>query len=229
MDTPKECFVKAWGIGYVEPWGCHGVPLNDFVKMTIAPFCNKEHVALEVGCGRGIWTANCLSPNFKRVVCLDVIPKSDWIAKLPNVEYVELPDRNFSCLGVEDDSIDFVWSYGCFCHLTMDAVREYLRSLFKKAKSGANLVIMFGNWIRNPHTKGCDKDAIYSPEQCPWFYQDLELVQQAVKEAGFIDFKDMLPDFRDTIAHFKKPIGSVILPSGQITELEQNTECFIGP
>lgn len=200
MDTPKDCFIKAWGIGYVEQWP-YPLPINDFVKTTIAPFCNKQHVALEIGCGRGVWTANCLSPNFQKVICLDVIPKSDWIASLPNVEYVELPDRNFSCLGVEDNSIDFVWSFGCFCHLSMDAVREYLKSLFKKVKVGADLVCMFGNWPKHPF----NRNVVYTPDQCPWFYQDLELVQQAVKSAGFVDFKDMLPGFRDTIAHFKKP------------------------
>jgi len=200
MDTPKDCFIKAWGIGYVEQWP-YATPVNDFVKTTIAPFCNKQHVALEVGCGRGVWTQNCLSSNFKKVICLDVIPKSDWIASLPNVEYIELPDRNFTCLGVEDDSIDFVWSFGCFCHLSMDAVREYLKSLFKKTKSGANLVIMFGNWPKHPF----NRNVVYAPDQCPWFYQDLELVQQAMEDAGFVDFKDMIPDFRDTIAHFKKP------------------------
>jgi hypothetical protein len=147
----------------------------------------------------------CLSPGFRKVTCLDVIPKSDWIASLPNVEYVELPDRDFSCFGVVDGSIDFVWSFGCLCHLSMDAVREYLKNLFQKAKSGANLVCMFGNWPRHPSLKHVDRNATYPPESCPWFYQDLELVQRAVEDAGFVDFKDVFPDLRDTVAHFKKP------------------------
>jgi SAM-dependent methyltransferase len=210
MDTPKDCFIKAWGIGYVEQWP-YTMPVSDFIKTTVTPFCNKQHVALEVGCGRGVWTQNCLSPNFKKVICLDVIPKSDWIAQLPNVEYIELPDRNFSCLGVADNSVDFVWSFGCFCHLTMDAVREYLKSLFRVTKRGANLVCMFGNWQKHPNLIQVDKGAVFPPDQCPWFYQDLELVKQAILDAGFMDFVDLVPEVRDTIVHFKKPPSGVIL------------------
>ena len=203
MDTPKECFIKQWGTGYVQSWG-YALPFADFENAALKPFFNKEHVAIEIGCGRGIWTKEHLSPNFKKVICLDVIPRSDWLASLPNVEYVELPDRNFSCYGVEDDSIDFAWSFGCFCHLSMDAVREYLKSLYKKMKIGANAALMFGNWPRHPEHKSLPKDASWSPEQCPWFYQDLDLVGRAIADAGFVEFRDLLPTFRETMAYFKK-------------------------
>ena len=203
QDTAKEHFITTWQNGYYDNWA-HSIPIADFVKLTIEPYYNPHHVALEVGCGRGFWTTQYLSGNFRKIICIDVIPKPDQIAALNDAEFIELPNRDFTCYGVANNSIDFVWSYGCFCHLTMAAVQEYLNNLFLKVKSGANLVIMFGNWERHPQLCKVDPSAEYRPELCPWFYQNIELVQNAVHNAGFINFQDLYPDCRDTIAYFKK-------------------------
>lgn len=203
-DTAKEHFQKTWGVGYYMGW-MYDLPISQFVDVALKPFYNPDHTALEIGCGGGFWTANYLTGHFRRLICIDVIKQPPGFNNLLDVEYIELPDRDFTCQGVEDNSIDFVWCYGCFCHLTMDAVHEYLHNIYQKVKAGSNLVIMFGNWPRHPQMHAVDPNDKWPPASCPWFYQDITLVKEAVQNAGFVDFIDLFPNFRDTIAHFKKP------------------------
>lgn len=192
MDTSREEFIQAWGLnGYDQD------SIQPELYDLITPYANPGKVALEIGCGRGTWT-RVLSQLFGGVVALDVIPPSDWIRALWNVQHNQVPDRCFECWLVEDNSIDFAFSFGCLCHLSETAVRSYLKSLYAKMKSGATAILMFGNWTRHP---GPDT----SPGGlCPWFYQDLPLVKSWAAEAGFVDFKDLLPSHRDTLARMVK-------------------------
>lgn len=190
MDATKAEFLRVWG-----PDGYAQESIGPEVQALLTPYINHEHTVLEIGPGRGTWT-RLLSTLFGKVVTLDVLPKSDWLQQLPNVEHHELPDRCFRCEGVEDNSIDFVWSFGVFCHFTEAACRAYLTSIYQKMKSGASAILLFGNWARHPHPPA---DGL-----CQWFFQDLALVQTWLRDAGFVDFRDLLPQYRDTMAYVRK-------------------------
>ena len=60
------------------------------------------------------------------------------------IHYVQVTD--FSCSAVPDDAIDFVFSYGTFCHITWAGQCDYYRSLRQKMRPGANAMIMIADF-----------------------------------------------------------------------------------
>lgn len=213
IDTEANVFQTVWPGGYEESFeGYVNQGYDKYTKKDIQnilrSFYNKEHHCLEIGCGGGMWTKECLIPSFKKVTCLDVCPQRfDG-----DVTYIQLPNKDFFCSGVDNDSIDFVFSFGVFPHLSEQAQQSYLTSLFKKMKSGGSAVILFANFLR--HQDHMNKGEEYfkryrntnvSPNGATWFYMDLETAKKMVENAGFVGFNDMIPDFRDTLAYFKKP------------------------
>jgi predicted SAM-dependent methyltransferase len=133
----------------------------------------------------------------------------------PNFRYVEVPDRNFECHSVQPNSVDFVFSFGLFCHLSCDAQRAYLKSIHRVLKPNGSAVICFANFQRHPGLKShnlqrCKNVRLEEPKgpdtDTVWFYNDLEETRNMVAEAGFVDFVDELPAFRDTLASFRKPV-----------------------
>ena len=207
-DTSKSAFIKTWVGGYSE--GFEGYPKgarDQIVATCLAPFYDKTHTALEIGCGRGFWVVNYLIPNFAHVICLDVIPKPTELAGLP-ITYIELPDRTFDGVGVPDASIDFIWSFGLFCHLSGAACKEYLRSIYRMLKPTGRAVVMFGNWTRHhlhrsPLRDESCADSREDNDDVIWYYCDHVLAQRWCEAAGF-KFKDLIPDHRDTLAYLEK-------------------------
>lgn len=208
-DTSKNDFIKAWPGGYEENFKFHPDGTESMVAGAIAKFSNKNHTCIEIGPGRGLWTKKYLAPSFKRVVCIDVIPRPEAL-DLDCVEWIEVGDRDFSCSGVESSSIDFAFSFGVFCHLSQSACQAYLHSLFRVLKQGAHALLMFANWKRHP---GFNQDP--SPQRFAnerhtdgtcWFYCDLDMTRQMTLDAGFSNFVDVYPDFRDTICSIDKTL-----------------------
>jgi hypothetical protein len=217
IDTEAEVFNSIWPNGYVESFadyaGCPKCLRDEIAEVGIKPHYNNEHVAAEIGCGGGLWLKRCLLANFKHVFAVDVVPiKFDTSAT--NFTYVQVPSKNFECPGIADGTLDFVFTFGLFCHLSLAAQRQYLKALFRKLKSGGSMVAMFADFRRHPYfsklpEKTLDKykEKNTSPQDGAWFYNDLETTRKMVEESGFIDFTDLLPGFRDTFARFKKPLS----------------------
>ncbi len=205
-DFTKDQFKALWPNGYWESFGEGGYTPSVFTDVcdAIRPFMHRGHVALELGPGRGRWTS-LLAASFKRVIALDVIPRPPGLAELDNLEYVELADRDFSCTGVASSSIDFVFSFGLFCHLSNEACAAYLKSLYRVMRPGAKLVAMFANWERH---LGLDADAVEymnRPNPTDWFYCNWKLVNLMALEAGFVKRLDLMPKFRDALLYAEKP------------------------
>jgi SAM-dependent methyltransferase len=206
-DTPKDEYIQYWGGGYVEAFG-EGYPANAeelVLQQCLLPFAAKDKAALEIGCGGGLWTLKHLEPNFQSVTCLDVIPEPAFFSG-KSMRYIQVPDKNFECYGVPDSSIDFVWSFGTFCHLSGDACKRYLEHVRRVLKPNGQAVIMFGNWVRHnniqPRSEEFSNIREYSPTGCIWFYCDHILVEKWCLQAGLL-FTDMLPTFRDTMAYIR--------------------------
>jgi cyclopropane fatty-acyl-phospholipid synthase-like methyltransferase len=211
-DTTADVFNMLWPGGYEESFEGYvneGLTkyTRDDVVAAMAKYYNKDHTCLEIGCGGGMWTRNFLIPNFKRVVCLDVVPKKFQ----GDCDYIQLSNKDFFCTGVQDSSIDFAFSFGVFCHLSGEAQASYLTNLYKKMKPGGHAIIMFANFDRHPDHKNATEEYLHaykysnpSPTGGCWFYMDLALNKKIVEDAGFVDFQDLLPDFRDTLAYFRK-------------------------
>lgn len=203
QDTPKDEYIQCWGEGYVEAFS-PSYPANTeslVAQRCLLPFTAPDKEVLEIGCGGGFWTLKYLKPNFKCVTCLDVIPKPAIFSDTA-IHYIQVPDKNFECFGVPDSSVDFVWSFGLFCHLSGNACQHYLKNIRRVLKPNGQAVIMFGNWIRHGNirkTRTEEYSNVREQGVCPWFYCDHLLVEKWCHSTG-LTFADMLPEFRDTMA-----------------------------
>ena len=203
VDASKEGFLTTWPGGYRENWTVYGkmsgVEENEIVNTCIAPFRNPQHVALEIGCGLAFWTDRHLAPFFREVIALDLISDPKIISK--NVRYIEVPDRNFDCYGVEDSSIDFAWSFGVFCHMTLAAQALYVEAIFRKLRSGGQAALYFANIQRRPGTASIANTEL----QVPWVENDWARTHAMLERAGFVEIRDMVPHLPDTMAYGRKP------------------------
>ena len=205
----KQNFMDLWGPeGYLETF-CGYKNRNGELdskekiwERIIKPFENNRHVCLEIGPGGGVWT-NSLSLKFSEVYAIDVIPRSD---KLNNsIKYFEVDSFDYSCSNIPDNSMDFVFSFGVFCHLPNSANDEYVKNVKRVLKPGGNAVLMFADWDTHPPLNEIEDRLEYKekPHGFGWFYMDKNIIDGIMKKYD-IEYEDMLPDFRDRIIHFTK-------------------------
>ena len=113
----------------------------------IKPYINSESVVLEIGPGRGTWTKTMLGAN--KVVVMDALSAEyndfwRFVGDRPNVEYIQVKD--FSCDQLPDNFFNYVFSFGCLCHISFDGIAEYATNLFPKLKSGCNCFWMIADY-----------------------------------------------------------------------------------
>ncbi|MGY0575838.1 class I SAM-dependent methyltransferase [Bradyrhizobium sp. RDM12] len=154
-------FTKIWKGGYFE-----GNPLdpttsstyvvygyNSFLYTTylvcIKPFVNKSTTVLEIGPGRGAWTKTFVHLGAQKIYCLDAAPPEhtgfyEYVGRHDSINYITVDDTNLD--QIENNSIDFFFSFGVFCHLPREIVAGYIRNLASKMKPGANGFMMVGDF-----------------------------------------------------------------------------------
>lgn len=203
VDASKTAFIETWSSkGYRENWDIYGkltkVSEQAVLDVCMRPFADARGTAIEIGCGGGFWTER-LAPLFSRVVALDILPAP----RLPaNVSYVELGDGEYRCKGVGDETIDFAWSFGVFCHFTVPSIRTYVKDIFRVLKPGSVTSLFFSNSDRRP---GCETVA-NSRNEVPWVAIDLHTAIEIVTSAGFVEPVDAIPELPDTMLICRKPV-----------------------
>lgn len=200
-EPTKQDFINTWGVsGYRESFNVYSMPQNggvseeQVVSAGLRPFYNKEHTCLEIGCGGGYWPEKHLCDNFKQVIGIDVVPTGG--IKRGNFKFIEVPDRDYSCYGVADESVDFVWSFGVFCHLPIQAIAEYVKSAYRVLKPGGNACLYFSNIDRRPGTASSEQDIGHG---IIWVWNTLNHSVKMMEDAGFSGVMDALPVMRDTM------------------------------
>ena len=160
MDFLQK-FKHAWPGGFAE-----GVPLDPMGSSTygvygynsilytiylvcIKPYITPETVVLEIGPGRGAWTQTFLKENCRKVYAVDVADPEhthfwDYVGNDPRVEYIVVQDLQLA--KVPDDSIDFFFSFGVFCHLRPEMCEEYVQSLARKMRKGSQGFLMIADF-----------------------------------------------------------------------------------
>ncbi len=160
MDLSRH-FENAWKGGYFE-----GVPLDPMASSSygvygynsilytiysacIRPYITSETVVLEIGPGRGAWSKTFLHRNCRKLYAVDVVDPLhtgfwEYVGKDAHAEYIVAND--LSLPGVPNDSINFFFSFGVFCHLKPEICEEYLLSMHRTMKSGSRGFLMIADF-----------------------------------------------------------------------------------
>ena len=163
-------FSSLWHGGYFEgdPRDPHGentygeYGYNSAIFTTymacIRPYVDANTTALEIGPGRGAWSKVILGCGAKHLYALDAASAEhtgfwQYVGSADRATYILAKD--FSLDGVPDNSIDYFFSFGVFCHLKPEMSAAYIGSLARKMKSGANGFLQFGDFDKYNH---CLKD-----------------------------------------------------------------------
>jgi cyclopropane fatty-acyl-phospholipid synthase-like methyltransferase len=144
-DYSKKDFLRFWGAnGYIETWDGHKYNWSKEIKELILNQIGdkKDKNVLEIGCGAGYWT-NFLCENSKNVTAIDLIPKPS--VDFNNFTYIENDDLQFNCNKLEDNSIDFAFSFGVFCHLSLNACESYLKDVLRVLRKGGTAIFMYSD------------------------------------------------------------------------------------
>jgi len=143
-DFTKQEFINFWGTsGYIETWDGYEKNWTPEIMQMVKKNVSKDSTVLEIGCGNGYWT-NRINPLCNKMYAIDLIPR-------PNIDekiiYIENNDREYNCNYVETESIDFVFSFGVFCHLSLPACEEYLQDIIRVLKPNGKALLMYGDEI----------------------------------------------------------------------------------
>jgi SAM-dependent methyltransferase len=182
---------------YGMEWGdVDAVPPLGFVREHfVAPYVRPDHVGLEIGPGGGRWTQYML--GFRRLYVVDRYQEMlDEVKKNfrpPNLVPIRNNGTDFP--GVEDRSVDFVFSFGVFVHLDVDLIEEYLHNMRPILKPGANAVIQYS-----------DKTKVMAQAISSFSDNTPERMREMVTAAGYtICEEDLTSLWHSSIVRFTAP------------------------
>lgn len=171
-----KSFKDLWRGGYFEgdplqPMGESGYKELGFMSVLhatylrcIKPYINNETVVLEIGPGRGAWTKTMLGA--KEIVVLDALSAEhnrffEYVGCHNHITYFQIKD--FECKVLKDDYFNYMFSFGCLCHVSFDGIKEYAKNIFPKLKSGSNCFWMIADYKKyNKAISNLDKYSIFS-------------------------------------------------------------------
>lgn len=150
-------FGKIWRGGYYEGDPARYTALSSYkmygyisvtraVYLTcIKPYVGPDSVVLEIGPGRGAWTKCIASHSPRKIYAVDVVSPEhsgfwSYVGKRENVEYIQVSDLLLS--NIPDQSINYFFSFGVFCHLPPEMCEQYVQNLGPKMMPGAEGFLM---------------------------------------------------------------------------------------
>lgn len=144
-----DLFSTVWKGGFFNDINKDPRKLYKIKEEVIDNFLKENMSVLEIGCGRGAWTKNMLKA--KHIYTLDALSAEHngfW-------EYVGSENKDkitynkvydFKCADIPDNSIDFLFSYDVFCHISYSGMKEYMKNLYPKLKKGAKCFVMVADY-----------------------------------------------------------------------------------
>lgn len=219
LDSELKSFSSLWAGGYFN--SAHAQEQRRFDQVyesCIAPYVSCADV-LEIGPGRGYWTKRILSQRPASITCLDALSaehNSFWCylrdSNTRGVQYFHV--RDFNCRELSNGSIDYLFSFDVFCHMSYLGMKEYFRHLRAKLRPGANCFVMFADadkYRRNRNGKGFVRLndgktlASYDGEPRPgrWYWVGVRRFCRLLRQ---LEYRIISPDVdacpRDPICHF---------------------------
>ena len=130
--------------GYSEKRNQKGI--ESYLKQNMDGKC-----CLEIGCGGGQWSKYIYNLNiFDKLYCIDVLSEEhnqfwNYVGnnKKDKINYFQVTDFSLDC--IPDNSLDYVFSYDVFCHISYSGQSEYLKNLYKKCKTNCKIFIMYAD------------------------------------------------------------------------------------
>jgi cyclopropane fatty-acyl-phospholipid synthase-like methyltransferase len=144
-DFSKNQFLQFWGNeGYIETWdGDKRDWSQEIMQLVVKEIgVSKDKTVVEIGCGGGYWTKK-LCAYAKHVYAIDIIPSLSL--SFDNYTYYENSDKQFNCNQIQNNSVDFIFSFGVFCHFSKEACEEYLLDFKRILKKGGSAILMFAD------------------------------------------------------------------------------------
>jgi hypothetical protein len=113
----------------------------------IKPYITSQTISLEIGPGRGAWTKALLTSH--EVYALDALSAEhnrffEYLGYPKNVKYFQVKD--FDCKMLPDNYFDYMFSYGCFCHVSFEGIKEYAANVYPKLKRNSNCFWMVADY-----------------------------------------------------------------------------------
>lgn len=197
-------------------------------EICIEPYI-KDAVVVDIGTNGGGWLLR-MAKEAKECHGIDIqaADHTGFWKYMPEkyhdkTKYHQVTD--FSCSGIEDGSLDFVFSHDVFCHISFSGAVAYLESLYDKCKPGANLMIAIADADKYTSEGGKQKlmrrarfnnwEAFiqdHDGEAIPgrWYFYGPDMLSEEAERIGFeVVSKDAIGDHDRTLAmvHFRKPAG----------------------
>ena len=114
---------------------------ESIVKHFIIPYLGQDMDVLEISPGHGRWTPYLLKG--KSLVLVDMNPKCIEFCRKrffdENIRFHVNDGRKLD--RIDDDTIDFVWSYDSFVHMEHDVVESYCQDFSRILRKGGKAVI----------------------------------------------------------------------------------------
>jgi SAM-dependent methyltransferase len=125
--------------------------LHAVFRLMIRPYVKDDIVALEIGPGRGAWSKAILSCGPKHLHVCDPLSAEhngfwEYVGgdARGKTTYHQVTDAELAT--IPDSSVDYVFSFGCFCHISPDTQGQYLKSMARVMKPGAIGFIMYADY-----------------------------------------------------------------------------------
>jgi len=222
-----------------------GVDIEKIYEICIKPYAVKSAHALDIGTNGGFWLSKMLETGVENVIGLDVLSPDhlnfwknlyNWhgedplYSNPPKVGFVQA--RDFSLRAINSQSLDYVFSYDVFCHISWPGAQQYIQSLSTKMKYGANAFIMIANEEKYPFTRKtsdpkktwgdslaqtarlsdceavvADRNGDHSKFPGRWYFYGVDDFCACLEQTGFeVVNKDVTPDgdLYNNIVHFRK-------------------------
>lgn len=126
---------------------------DSLIDQVLLPHLGDARSVLEIGPGGGRWSG-ILQTHAQRLVLVDVAQRAldlcrERLGEASNVEYVLSDGAAFP--QVEDESIDWVWSFDVFVHIAPVDVASYLGEIARVLRPGCTALIHHsGRLVRAP-------------------------------------------------------------------------------
>jgi len=194
--------------------------LRQVWDVCVAPYAPGARV-LEIGPGRGAWTRRMLDVGAKHVYCLDALSARHngfwkYVGRRDAARVTYRRVTDFECSDVPAQSIDFLFSFDAFCHISYTGMRHYFSSFRRALRSGAAGFVMIADAEKHEALRqrggerfrpAPDADDIRSYDGPPapgrWYWVGRRRCHELLVSLGYeVIASDVDACARDAICHF---------------------------